>query len=176
MSWQELYCLFLHSDILLFHLLHDEVVLVEVGIIRWQDICEAIKLFQIMHSLSAVTRLFISIKRYPGIYVQAIRAMMCLLDKVGCFMMILFLMLSFVQTIICKKTKKSMQFQTSIFILNYIIRTTHQPLPTPCRGLVVDRTGDAILIYGPPANSNKVRDTNISGRLIPIITDIYFSA
>ena len=48
-----------------------------------------------MHSLSAVTRLFISIKRSPGIYVQAIRAMMCLLDKVGCFMMILFLMLSF---------------------------------------------------------------------------------
>ena len=139
-----------------------------------------------MHSLSAVTRLFISIKRSPGIYVQAIRAMMCLLDKVGCFMMILFLMLSFVQTIICKKcrfvflqllkTKKSMQFRTSIFILNYIIRTTHQPLPTPCRGLVVDRTGDAILIYSPPANSNKVRDTNISGRLIPIITDIYFSA
>ena len=58
-----------------------------------------------MHSLSAVTRLFISIKRSPGIYVQAIRAMMCLLDKVGCFMMILFLMLSFVQTIICKKCR-----------------------------------------------------------------------
>ena len=107
-----------------------------------------------MHSLSAVTRLFISIKRSPGIYVQAIRAMMCLLDKVGCFMMILFLLLlSFVQTVICKKcrfvflqllkTKKSMQFRTSIFILNYIIRTTHQPLPTPCRGLVVDQTGDA---------------------------------
>ena len=48
----------------------------------------------------------------------------------------------------------------------YIIRTTLQPLPTPCRGLVVDRNGDAILIYGPPANSNKARDTNISGRLI----------
>ena len=83
-----------------------QIVMVEMGIIRWQDICEAIKLFQIMHSLSAVTRLFISIKRYPGIYVQAIRAMMCLLDKVGCFMMTLFLLLlSFVQTVICKKCR-----------------------------------------------------------------------
>ena len=115
MSCQELYCLFLHSDILLFLLLIDEVV--AAGLASPQDadcdggggdnqISEAIKLFQIMHSLSAVTRLFISIKRYPGIYVQAIRAMMCLLDKVGCFMMTLFLLLlNFVQTVICKKCR-----------------------------------------------------------------------